>query len=350
MTQFLNHAHGRFPLPLVERYPARPRNISRPCATLVGLIASCAVAHAQSDPAPGYPSRPVTVVVASEPGSAPDQIARILSPHLSQALGQSIVVENRAGAGSTIGARVVADAQPNGQTLLLGTVASNASSPQSIKVSYDPIKSFVPVTFVASVPFVALANPALKAATLRDFVSLAKARPGELNYSSPGKGGPQHLLSETFSSKVGIRMEHVPYKSGSATVMAVLSGETAFCFSGMPPALPQVQAGKLVALAVTSAQRSRIAPDIPTMAEAGYPGLVAENWHVLYAPAKTPAAVVAKLAQSMKAVLANPKVVEQLAAVGAEPRQMEGRQLEDYLATEVRRWSEAAKASGVSSN
>lgn len=345
-------SHRHPAAPLWRAAASRPPSTTRRallCSTAPLLLLGAATAQAQPAEA-NYPNRPVTVVVASEAGSAPDQIARILSPHLSELLGQSVVIENRAGAGSTIGARLVADAQPNGHTLLLGTVASNASSPQTIKVPYHPIKSFAPVSFVASVPFVALVNPSLKVKNFRDFIALAKAKPGELNYSSPGRGGPQHLLSESFAAQTGIRMEHVPYKSGAATVMAVLSGDVAFCFSGMPPALPQVQSGKLVALAVTSAQRSPAAPNIPTMAEAGVPGMVAENWHVLYAPAKTPAPIVAKLADAMKTLLGNPKVKAQLAAVGAESRLMQGRELDDYLTEELKRWADAAKTSGVSVN
>lgn len=315
-----------------------------PAAVMATLLASAVwPAYSQSD----YPNRQVTIVVGSQPGGAVDVIARLMAPKLNENLGKPFIVDNRPGAGSTIGAQIVADANPDGYTMLFGTVASNASSPHSIRVKYDPVDSFKPVSFVASLPLIFVVRPEMKISTVDGFIKLVKSKPGQLNYSSPGKGTPQHLTTEIFSNLTGIKMVHIPYKSGSAAIQAVLTGEADMFISGLTPALPQINAGKLTALAVTTSTRSPFAPAVPTMAEVGFPEFEIDNWNVAYVPAKTPDAIVAKLREATKEMLAQPQTKTLMGKVGAEPKYLEPQVLDKFLRNEVARWGKAAKEANI---
>lgn len=321
------------------------RNVWLNALLALGAYAIASSAWAQ----PGaYPSRTVSIVVGTEPGGAPDVIARLLAERLTQRLGKQFIVENKPGAAGTVGARLVAAAPPDGHTLFLGTVSTHGTAPSVYRdPGYDPVNSFAPVGMVASVPLIVVVNANLGVETLRDFVQRATPKPGELNYGTPGIGGPQHLASELFASRAGIKLTHIPYKGGAGAVQAVLSGEVAVFFSGMPPALPHVQSGKLKALAVTTERRSAAAPSVPTIAEAGFPGFEADNWHALFAPARTSPEVVATLNEALGQVLASPEVKERLLKIGAEAAGGTPAALRDKVEAENRKWSQVVRQIGL---
>lgn len=320
---------------------------------LVRLLAMACVggvslgALAQAD-ANTYPSRTVSIVVGTEPGGAPDVIARVLAEHLSQRLGRQVIVENRPGAAGTVGARQAAAAAPDGHTLFLGTVSTHGIAPSVYREpGYDPLNGFAPVGMVASVPLIVVVNASLGVDTLRDFVKLAAFKPGALNYGTPGIGGPQHLSTELFAARAGIKLTHIPYKGGAGAVQAVLSGEVAVFFSGMPPALAHIQSGRLKALAVTTERRSIAAPSVPTIAEAGFAGFEADNWHALFAPARTPPQVITLLNEALVKILAMPGVKERLLRIGAEPTSGSPAALREKVEAEIRKWSMVASQTGL---
>ena len=309
------------------------------------VLAFGAVTNTVAQP---YPAKPITLVVGTEPGGAPDVLARIIGPKLSDALRQPIIVENKPGADGTIAAAQDARARPDGYTLFIGTVSTNAIAKSLYaNLAYDPERSFAPVGQIASVPLMIVVPTDLPAKNIAELIAFAKSKPGQLNYSSPGAGGPQHLSAELFKTMAGIDVVHVPYKSGAAAVTAVLSGQAQLSFPGMPPALPHVKSGKLRAVAVTTDKRSAAAPDIPTVAEAGLKGFEADNWHALFAPAKTPSEVVQMLNAEMAKVLAQGDVKEQMLRVGADPRHSSSADLGKLVGTETMRWSSVVKTSGA---
>ena len=298
--------------------------------------------------APAYPTRAVSIIVGTEPGGAPDILARLLATRLSDKLGKQFIVENKPGAAGMVGARLAANAPADGHTLFLGTVATNAIVASAYKQpGYDPASSFAPVSMIASVPLIVVVNPTLGVSSIDEFVRLAKSKPGALNYSTPGIGGPQHLSTELFAAKAGIKLVHIPYKGGAGAVQAVLANEVAVFFSGMPPALPHIRADKLKALAVTTKARASAAPTTPTIGEAGYPGFEADNWHALFAPAKTPDAIVAKLNEALTQILALPEVREQMLRSGAEAMSSTPAALRDFVEIEIRKWAQVVKEAGI---
>jgi len=314
------------------------------CLASVGLLLG--TAHAD-----GYPSKVVTVVVGSEPGGAPDLIARVLAAPLGKQLGQSVIVENRPGAAGTVAAGYVARAQPDGYTLTMGTVSPHAIAKSVYPhLSYDPLTSFAPVAKVASVPLILVVKADSPARTPQDLIALAKAHPDKLNYASAGPGGLQHLTSELFSSASGIKMAHIPYKSGSAGITAVLSGEVQMFFAGMPPALAQIKAGKLRGLAVTTAHRFPAVPDVPTMKEAGLADFEADNWHAIFAPAGTPAPVIERLNREIGVALQDPEVAAQLLKIGAVAQTGTPSELGQLVKSDGEKWARVVKANGIALN
>ena len=309
-------------------------------AVSAGLLASPWVAAQQ------FPAKPMKMLVGFAPGGAPDLLARLIGPPMAEGLGQPMLVENRAGATGNIAAQAVAKGDPDGHTLLMATV-SVAILPAMQKLTYAPDLDFEPVGMVASVPLILVANPSVRATTVQDLLALARAQPGRLNFASVGNGSPQHLSGELFQMLGGIKMTHVPYKGGGPATQAVLAGETEIFFAGMPPALPQVRAGKLKALAVTSARRSPAAPEVPTVAEAGLKDFEADNWHALYAPKGTPAAIVSRLNGELNRVLALPEIREAMLKQGAEPWVSSAAHARDYLKREMAKWGNVVQASGA---
>src|SRR5580692_7291861 len=243
-----------------------------------------------------YPSRPIHLIVPYAAGGAADSIARILARRIGTAIGQTIVVENRGGGGSIVGTEFVNKSEPDGYTLLLGQSGPISINPAVYKnLPYDPVKDFAPISLTTTYPYVMVVNSTLGVKTLQEFVALAKSKPGALNYGTTGVGASNHLLTELFDLKAGIKMTHIPYRGTALAVADLVAGQVQVVFSDPISALQLVNSGMLVALAVSSKDRSPVAPDVPTIAESGYPGFDAVGWHGILAPAKTPPAIVAKL-------------------------------------------------------
>jgi tripartite-type tricarboxylate transporter receptor subunit TctC len=281
----------------------------------LALTLACADVSAQS-----YPTRPIRLVVPYPPGGPLDITARAIGQKLSEAWNQPVVVDNRAGAGGNIGADLVAKSAPDGYTLLMGAVATHAINPTLYsKIPYDALKDFAPVALVAQVPNILVVNPAVPAKTVRELIDLARARPGYLNFGSGSTGSTGHLAGELFKTMAGVQMVHIPYK-GSAPAMAdLLAGQVQLMFDNLASALPNVKAGKLRALAVTTLARSPAMPDLPTIAESGLPGFDLSTWFGLMVPAGTPPEIVAKLNAEIVRALNMKDMRERLEKMGAEP-------------------------------
>jgi tripartite-type tricarboxylate transporter receptor subunit TctC len=265
-----------------------------------------------------YPSKPVRLIVTYPPGGGADTIARLLSPKLGEALGQPVLVENRAGAGGTIGADLVAKSPPDGYTLMLDA-ANYAVNPSLYpKLPYDPAKAFAPVTLIALFPNMVVVNPAFPVSSIRQLIEKIKAEPGKIAFASSGNGSAQHLAAELFRQRAGLDMVHVPYKGGGPALIDVMAGQVPLYFGNMASALPHVKNGKLKALAVTGAKRSPAAPELPTVSEAGMPGYQVYEWNAIFAPAGTPEAIVKRLHAEIAKALALPDLRERIGALGGE--------------------------------
>ncbi len=278
--------------------------------------------------APAYPTKPIRLVVPFPPGGATDILAREVAKHLTEAWGQSVVVDNRPGAGGNIGSELVAKAAPDGYTLEMGTVGTHAINASLYsKMPYDHVKDFVPVILVAGVPNVLEVNPSVPVNSVQELIAYAKANPGKLNFASSGAGTSIHLSGELFKVMAGVQMTHVPYKGSAPALQDLLGGQVQLMFDNLPPSLPQIKAGKLRALAVTSTTRAPALPDVPTVAEAGLPGFEASSWFGVLAPAGTPPAIVAKLNAEIAKWLTSPEAKEKLAARRREHRRRNARGL-----------------------
>ena len=305
------------------------------------LAAICAPALAQ---APAYPAKPVRLLVGFPAGGSTDLLARTLAPKLTQALGQAVIVENRPGAGGNIAGEITAKAPPDGYTLFLTTVASHAINPHLYsKMPYDPVRDFTPVTLAASYPLLLVAYPGAGIGSVAELLRLAKARPGALFFASSGNGSPGHLSGELFKSLGGVNLTHVPYKGGAPSTTAVLAGEAQITFATMPAVLPQVKAGKLLGIAVTTAQRSAAAPDIPTIAEAGLPGYDVNSWAGVGGPAGLPREIVTRLHAELAKALNSAEIKERLAAEGATPVANSPEQVAAFINDELAKWGKTAR-------
>jgi tripartite-type tricarboxylate transporter receptor subunit TctC len=308
--------------------------------------AACAPVLAAAD---NYPSAPVRLVVAFPPGGGTDGAARIVAEKLGPELGQSIVVENRAGAGGTIGAQSVARARPDGYTLLFGTGAELLINPVTRKTApYDLLKDFVPVAEVGGVTFVLVVPASSPANTVQDLVARARAQPGKLNFSSFGIGSTNHLVGELFLSATGSKATHVPFQGSQQAMTALLAAQVDFSFETAAVALPQVKAGKLRAIATPSPQRLKDLPEVPTLQEAGYKDLVAEGWMGVFAPAGTPAPIIQKLNQALVKVIRQPDVEARLTARGVLVSASEAEAYRRKLVGEFDKWRRIAAQANVS--
>jgi len=306
-------------------------------------IVTGSVAQAQN----AYPSRPVTLVVPYAPGGSADILARAMGAALSARLGQPIVVDNRAGAGTAIGARTVATASPDGYTLLLGTVSSQAINPAMNKVAYDPVKDFVAVSPLASIPFVLAANPEAKIGSVAELIARAKAQPDGLSYASAGPGTSNHLAGELLASQAHIRLLHVPYKGSAPALNDVVAGVVPLMFDLQATTLPYLKSGKLKALAVTSRQRSALLPDVPTMIESGLPGYEVSAWFGLFAPAGLPAPILARLNAEVTSILDTPEMADRLRELGAERERGDPASYAVYTRSEAVKWADVVKHYGM---
>jgi len=312
-------------------------------AALVGLAACTAVA---ADPA--YPTRPVRFIVPFAPGGSTDTLARTLAQRLSDALGQQVVVDNRSGGNGNIGTEIVARAAPDGHTIVLGYIANLGIGPSLYaKLPFDPVKDFAPVTLLAVAPNILVAHPSVPVKNVRELVAYAKANPQKVNYASAAVASLGHLAGELLNSSAGIQMQHVPYKGSGQAVIDLLAGQVQVMVSGMSSVMPHIRGGKLRPLAVTGSQRSPATPDVPTIAEAGYPGFEASAWYSVMAPAGTPKPVVMRLNGEILRALKIPEVRDRLENVGFEIVGSSPEQCGIYIRNEIAKWAKVVKASGI---
>jgi tripartite-type tricarboxylate transporter receptor subunit TctC len=316
---------------------------------LVGLLAPTTGVYAQD----GWPSKPIKIVVPFAPGGTTDILARAVAPELGKALGQSVVVDNRPGAGGNVGAELVAKSAPDGYTFLMGTVGTHGiNKALYAKLPYDPQKDFAPVTLVAGVPNVMVMNAdkakALNIQTVMDFIGYAKTHPGQLNMASSGNGTSIHLAGELFKSRTGVFMTHIPYRGSGPALMDLVGGNMDVMFDNLPSAMPHIKGGKLKAFAVTSSQRSTAMPELPTIEEAGkLAGFEASSWFGLLAPAGTPAAIVNRVQQETAKALNTPAIKEKLQAQGAIPSGNAPQEFSKLIDAEITKWAAVVKASGA---
>jgi len=319
---------------------------------LAGLALSAlpsAGAHAQqASDADRYPVKPIRMIVPSAPGSGPDTMARAIGQQLTGALGQPVVVENRGGAGGSIGGEAAAKAAPDGYTLIMASAGSHAVNVGLYpKLGYDPLRDFAPVSLVSSAPNILIVHPSLPVKSVKDLIALARTKPGALSFASGGNGSTAHLSGELFKMLANVNMVHVPFKGAPGAVLAVMSGEVQLAFPNLPPALPQVRAGKLRALAVTTGKRFAAVPQLPTVAEAGVPGYEARAWFGVLAPTGTPRPIVTRLnAEIVKSVRA-PEMRERLLADGAEAIGSTPEEFTAVMKTDIAKWAKVIKASGA---
>jgi tripartite-type tricarboxylate transporter receptor subunit TctC len=314
---------------------------------LSALVAACCVLGGASA-SQTYPVKPIRIIVAFAAGGPADVMARLVGQRLSIMLGQGVVIENRPGAGGTIGARAAAEAEPDGYTLLLGNTSTLVIGPVVYKnVGYDPVKSFAPVAMLGTTSNFFIVHPAFAAKSVPELIALAKASPGKFNYASPGSGTPPHLISEMLKLKAGIDIVHVPYKGGGPASHAVVGGDVQMTFENPTVSLPLVQGGKVRALAVTSEKRSAQAPDVPTMIESGVADFVSVSFTGVVAPAATPGAIIARLNFAINESIKSAEIEAALTKLAVEPRIGSPEDFAAFLAQERERWSAVIKAAGV---
>jgi tripartite-type tricarboxylate transporter receptor subunit TctC len=298
--------------------------------------------------AQAWPSKPIKWVVPFAPGGTTDILARTVGEKLGAALGQPVIVENRPGAGGGVGAEFVAKSPPDGYTLVGGTISTHAINASLYKsLPYDPVRDFVPITLIARLPNLLVVNPNVPAKNVAELVALMKANPGKYTFASSGNGTSQHLSGELFKSIAGVDMQHVPYKGSPPALQDVVGGQVTMTFDNITTALPLAKAGNLRALAVTTAQRSAVAPEIPTMAEAGLAGYEIGSWQGVFAPAGTPPEIVRRLNTEIVRILKSPEIRDKLTALGAEPV---GNTVDEFSAmvkSEVVKWGDVVKRSGA---
>jgi tripartite-type tricarboxylate transporter receptor subunit TctC len=319
---------------------------------VLGLALSasaCLVSGAALSQQATYPSRPVRLIVPFTPGGTTDIFARLVGEKLSQSLGQQFVIENRGGAGGNIGTDAVAKADPDGYTLVMGTVGTHAINPSLYaKMPYDALTDFAPVAYVAGVPNLMVVSPKkVKATTVQEFIAEAKATPGKMTMASSGNGTSIHLSGELFKQMTGIEMPHVPYRGSGPAVNDLIGGQVDVMFDNLPSSIEQVRSGNLRALAVTSSKRSPAIPDKPTLAEAGLPDFEASSWFALFAPKGTPPEITSRLNQEVRKALETPELQKRFADLGGEIQPMSPDELMAYVRTEHEKWAKVVKASGA---
>jgi tripartite-type tricarboxylate transporter receptor subunit TctC len=311
------------------------------------LFCICALSGQAAAQGNNYPSRPVHIIVPSPPAGGTDIIARVLAERFSKAFGQQFVVENRPGAGNMIGIESVARSAPDGYTLLMvpSTLALNSVLYQ--KVNYDPVRDFAPITLAATAPNVLVINPSVPAQTLVEFVALAKKKPGELTYGTPGIGTSPHMSMELLKSMAGLDIRHIPYRGTAPAVTDIISGQISAMFANALTAKPQVDAGKVRALAVSGPKRIEAMPNVPPVAQAGVPGYEAMQWYGLLAPAGTPPAIIARLHDEATKALGTAEMKEKLAGDGAEPVGSTSAEFATLIKSELDKWAKVARAAKI---
>ena len=297
--------------------------------------------------AQSYPSKPIRLIAPYPPGGGVDGTARIIGNALSEALGQQVVIDNRGGASGRIGTEIAAKAPADGYNLLLGSVAPNAIIPGSYaKLSYDAVRDFAPISLVAESDYILAVHPSMPVKSVQDLIALARARPGQIAFASTGNLGGPHLAGELFKQLAKVTMIHVPYKGGGPATTAILSGETSLIFGSGPTVVPHARTGRLRLVATTGAKRSKTLPELPTVGDT-LPGHEVTQWYGILAPAGTPSDIVAKLNSEIVKAVRNPKVVQQLAASGADAVSNTPEQFAAHIKAEIAKWGKVVKTSGV---
>jgi tripartite-type tricarboxylate transporter receptor subunit TctC len=298
--------------------------------------------------AQAYPSKPIRMVITYTPGGNTDLVGRAVAQKLGDSLGQQVVVDNRGGGGGVLGTLITAQAAADGYTIMLGTSAGMVIHPLlSATLPYDAVRDFVPVSMVVIIPQLLVTNPQLPVKNVRELIALAKAKPGYLNAGSSGIGTPNHLGTELLKALAGVNIVHVPYKGGAPALTDLIGGQIHMAFSSVPAVLPHIKAGRLNALGVGSAKRSPALPNIPTIAEAGVPGYEYTTWYGIFAPARTPAPIVARLNKEIVKVLVLPELNERFVSQGADPAPSTPGELSHYMAAESARWAKTIKTAGI---
>ncbi len=322
-------------------------SLSRRTACMLAVLAfapACLPAAAEPD----YPNKAVRILVGFPAGQGTDTIARAVAPKLQAALGQTFFVENKAGAGGILGQQAAATSAPDGYTLLFTSAGPMAVNPGVYdKLPYDPIKDYVAVGGVTTVPLVMVATPGLAAKDVKELVALAKSKPGEINFASAGNGVTNHLAMEMFSIAAGIKMTHVPYKGSPAALTDLMAGRVSVMFDTPVAVLPFIKDGRLKAIVVGSTTRIAALPEVPSVSESGYPGFSAVSWMAFVAPARTPAPIVGKLSDAIGKIVATPEMQKYLVDHGVEPMPMSSAVLGGFIKSEVDKWGKAAKAAGA---
>ena len=312
-------------------------------------ITGCATL-AQAQPQ-NYPVRPVRLISVNAAGGGADTVARVISPRLIEALGQQIVIDNRPGAGGGIGAEITARSAPDGYTVMLGSIGTLAVNVSLSKgLGYHPIRDFAPVTFATSAGNVLVLHPAVTAKTVQDLIALARAQPGKLTYGSSGAGNTGHLAGELFKSMARVEIVHVPYRGGAPVMLDLLAGQVQLVFASTPTAIPQIKAGRISALAVTTARRSAAMPELPTMAEMGLPGFEVDNWYGIVVPAKTPPAIIHRLNAELVTILNLPDIKQTLFRQGLETAPGTPEAFGAYMRAEFSKWAKLIAEVGLTAN
>ena len=310
---------------------------------LVLAVAGAPGAYAQQ-----YPGRPIRMIVPFPPSGSTDIMARVLAQKLTERLGQQVIVDNRGGAGGTIGMELAAKAPPDGYTLMMSTsITHTVGVSLYSKLPYNVLTDFAPITMAASVPLLVVVNPSVPARSVKELIALAKARPGQLNYASPGNGTSGHLAAEMFKSMAGVDVVHVPYKGGGPAVMDLIGGQVQMLILSAVATLPHVKSGKLRALALTSLTRSPDLPNIPTVSESGLPGYEVVLWYGVFAPAKTPKAIVTRLNQDVVRIMQSPEIGARLASEGGRPVGNTPEQFQEIIKADVAKWAKIVKDAGI---
>ena len=295
-----------------------------------------------------YPDRPVTLVVPFPAGGSTDLVARIVAEHMTKSLGQQVVVENKGGAGGNLGAASVAKADPDGYTILMGTIATHALNPAIYrKMPYDAVKDFAPISLLVTVPNVLVVNPQLPVKNVQELLDLLKAKPGEYSYASSGNGTPLHLSGELFKSMAGVDMVHIPYKGAGPALTDLLGNHVSIMFDNLPSSMGYIKDGRLRGIAVTTAERVPSVPDLPTIAESGLPGYETYTWNALFAPAGTPPELIERLNAAAVEAVGDPAVKAKLADLGASTVGSTPVALGEHVQSELAKWAPIVKASGA---
>lgn len=321
-----------------------PARIARHVAAFTALAAlSGGLVHAQGN----YPTRPIRIIVGFLPGSSNDLLARFVGSKLTERFGQQTIVENRPGANAIIANEIAARATPDGHTLVLTSVSFTMSAAVYSKLPYDPVKSFAPVAMLGSGPLVVTTHPAFPASSVKGLIDIAKSKPDGLTYASAGIGGINHFGGALFSRVAGVQMTHVPYKGGAPALADVMAGQVQLMWGTMPLSLTQIRAGRVKPLAVTSARRSPLLPDVPAIGEAGAPGAEIGTWWGLLAPAGVPAPLLARLNAEIAAILRQPDSAQRLSAEGAEPWILTSAEFAGVIRKEIEKWTRVARESSI---